>query len=86
MRFLIFLLLLPLFCWADDNHCYKIKDFNNKYFCLAMAKGQASYCDKIDKNSLQYLCMAELTKEIHYCDQIKMADEAANCRRLFRYK
>ena len=86
MKYLIILLLLPQLSWADDGHCYKIKDFNNRYFCLAIAKGEQSYCHKIDRNSLQYQCLAELTGQKAYCDQIKMADEAANCRRLFRYK
>ncbi len=86
MKYLMLLLLLPQFAWADDGHCYKIKDFDNKNYCLAIAKGQESYCAKIAKNALLNLCMAELTRQIGYCDQIKMADEAANCRRLFRYK
>lgn len=86
MKLLLVLFFLPQLAWAGDGHCYAIKDFNNKNFCLAIAKKQESYCNKIDKNAMQFNCLAELTHQKSYCDQITIVDEANNCRKKFRFK
>ena len=79
-------LLLSQMAWAGDAKCYAIKDTNGKNFCLAVAKKQESYCNLIDKNSMQYLCLAEVTKQKSYCEKITIADDANNCKKLFRFK
>ena len=86
MKLFFWFLLVPQTVWAGDAKCYPMKDFNNKNFCLAVAKKQESYCNLIEKNSMQYLFLAEVTKQKSYCDKITIVDDANNCRKLFRFK
>ena len=64
---------------ANDSHCYSIRNFDQKNFCLALVKKQDTYCYSIHEPDSKNLCLAQIKNQKSYCYSIKTSDIKNHC-------
>jgi len=79
MGWMLVLLLTPVLAFADASRCYSIKDKDQRYYCLATAKGEKSRCYSIKNRDQRSLCLAEVGNQKSRCYSIKDKDQKALC-------
>lgn len=84
MKYLILLMLLPGFAFANDSHCYSIQNHDQKNFCLARAKQQTSYCYSIHESDTKNFCLAQINRQSSYCYSIRNNDNKNQCLAMTR--
>lgn len=65
--------------WANESHCYAIKDADQKNHCLALAKRKDSYCHSIRAQDGKNLCLAQTKGQKSYCYSIRSSDAKNQC-------
>jgi len=75
----IFFTVLPIASFANESHCYSIKNSDQKNYCLALAKHQVSYCYSLQESDSKNLCLAQIKNQKSYCYSIKASDSKNQC-------
>ncbi|MBP46993.1 MAG: hypothetical protein CMH53_03560 [Myxococcales bacterium] len=64
---------------ASSSYCYRIRDRDEKHYCLARAKKQSSYCYSIRNRDKKNFCLAEVKGQRSYCYSIRNRDQKNAC-------
>lgn len=66
------LLLLFMSVWITTAKadCYNIKNYDDKYYCLALTKQEIHQCYNIKNSDKKYYCLAKLDNNLQ-CYNIK---------------
>ena len=77
----LILLFLTLFISSTfaNSSCNSIANRDQRNYCLAKAKSQASYCGSISNRDKRNMCLAEVKGQKSYCSSISNRDTRNLC-------
>ena len=64
---------------GPGDQCYSISNPDQKYFCLATAKGDKNACYSISNSDQKYMCLAIAGRDKNRCYSIQNSDLKKQC-------
>jgi len=75
----LILMVIPFLVSAGPSDCYRIKNSDQRAYCLAVAQAQKSRCHSIMDRDSRNQCLAEVGRQKSRCHSIKDKDARSAC-------